>query len=134
MAAPVGAGGESAVPLLGGGDARALDKTRVDSRGLKGREVSKQLKSRDEKTGHQTPRFTNCISTRLCVAYASGPGIWLQLVRHMRNKLKKKPKDVGLFYLNDAVFTRAKDALAAHRKCYEAGYWRCWCKFVNSGG
>ena len=50
----------------------------------------------------------------------TGPGNWMQLVRHMRQKLKKKPRDVGLFYLNDAVYTRAKDALAAHRGCYEA--------------
>lgn len=50
----------------------------------------------------------------------SGPGNWMQLVRFMRGRLRKKPKDLGLFYLNDAVFTRAKDALAAHRKCYEA--------------
>jgi hypothetical protein len=33
----------------------------------------------------------------------SGPGNWMQLVTFMRGKLKKKPKDVGLFYLNDAV-------------------------------
>lgn len=49
----------------------------------------------------------------------SGPGNFMQLVRFMRGRLKKRSKDVALFYLNDAVYTRAKEALAAHRKCYE---------------
>jgi len=45
------------------------------------------------------------------ISLYSGPGNWMQLVRFMRGKLKKTPKDVGLYYLNDGVFNRAKAAL-----------------------
>jgi len=50
------------------------------------------------------------LKPKLCTqrAHSLRAGNWMQLVRFMRGALRKRPRDVRLFYLNDAVFTRAK--------------------------